>query len=55
MLNILVKGYDVMKWFLLSGVAVSLLLILFSIWITGKFVSFIKYLHIKIKKKRKVN
>ncbi len=53
MLNILVKGYDVMKWLLLSGVVISLLLILFSIWITGKFVSFIKYLHIKLKNKKK--
>lgn len=51
--NILVKGYDIMKWLLLSGVVISLLLILFSIWITGKFVSFIKYLHIKLKNKKK--
>lgn len=55
MLNILVKGYDVMKWLLLGGVIISLFLMLFSIWITGKFISFMKYLHIKIKKKRKVN
>lgn len=53
MLNIIVKGYDVMEWLLLSGVAVSLFLILFSIWITGKVIYFMKYLHIKLKNKKK--